>query len=71
MLFDELVATLNAGCVCPPEAGPAWRKAVTEGVDMSLVERSLGRSPWQRLLDHDQALALMELLRENGTRLHE
>ncbi len=71
MSGDELVAALNAGYVCPPEAGPAWQKAVAEGMDMSLVERNLVKGPWERLLDHDQALALADVLQAAGRKLCE
>lgn len=70
MSIEELVAALSTGYVCPPEAGPAWRKAAAEGVDMSLVERSLGKSPWERLLDHDAALKLAETLRQGSREEH-
>jgi hypothetical protein len=53
MLAEELAKALNAGCSCPPDAGPAWRRAIAEGVDLSLVERSLARSPWERLQEHE------------------
>lgn len=66
MLSDELVDLLNAGYVCPPGAGPEWRKAVADGVDMSLVECNLARSPWNRLLAHDEALGLVRMLRPAG-----
>jgi hypothetical protein len=59
---DELAAVLNEGYVCPPDAGPAWREAMREGVDMSLVERNLGKGAWERLVQHDQALELAQSL---------
>lgn len=62
VLTEELVMALNAGYVCPPDAGPAWRQAVAEGVDMSLVERTLARSPWDRLEGHDEALCFAQML---------
>ena len=71
MLGAELITALNAGYVCPPQAGPAWRQAAAEGIDMSLVEQSLGKSPWVRLLDHDQALGFALKLRMAGPRPHE
>jgi hypothetical protein len=71
VLPEELVLVLNAGYVCPPDAGPAWREAVAEGVDMSLVERSLARSPWDRLQDHDQALCFARMLRNATAPRHE
>ncbi len=71
MSSEDQDAALDAGYVCPVEAGPAWRKAVADGVDMSLVELNLGKSPWQRLLDHDQALGFALMLRAAGRKLHE
>jgi hypothetical protein len=59
---DELAAILNEGYVGPPDAGPAWREAMRQGVDMSLVERNLGRGEWERLVQHDQALELAQTL---------
>jgi len=44
--------------------GPAWEAAVELGLDMSLVELNLARTPWERLRDHDQALAFIEQLRQ-------
>jgi hypothetical protein len=54
-----------------PTAGPAWRAAVAEGLDMSLVELSLDKTPWQRLLEHDEALEFAAKLREAGAKLYE
>ena len=51
--------------------GPAWRAAAALGLDMSLVELSLRKTPWQRLLDHDEALEFAEQLRKAGAKLHE
>lgn len=64
MQGDDLTATLNAGYLCPPGAGPAWRQAVTEGVDMSLIERNLARTPWERLHQHDEALRFAQILQQ-------
>lgn len=55
----------GTGYVCPPDAGPAWRQAVAEGVDMSLVEHCLGKSVWDRLRDHDRALRFARLLHQS------
>ena len=71
MLNDDLVTVLNAGYVCPPGAGPAWRQAVLEGFDMSLVERALSKSPWDRLLDHDEALGFARMIQQAAARRHE
>jgi hypothetical protein len=66
MLIDALADQLNAGYVSPAGAGPAWKAAVSAGVDMSLVELNLAKSPWQRLQDHDAALRCAAMLRRAG-----
>ena len=63
MSTDE-VASLNAGYSCPTDAGPAWRQAAAEGVDMSLIERSLSKTPWERFQDHDEALCFAQMLHQ-------
>ena len=59
MLDEALIEELNRGYVCPPDAGPAWRAACEYGFDMSLVETALGKSPEERLEDHQRALNLV------------
>ena len=59
MLDDALIAELNRGYVCPPDAGPAWRAAYEYGFDMSLVEDALRMTPEQRLEQHQHALNLV------------
>jgi hypothetical protein len=71
MVSEDLIMSLNSGYVCPPDAGPSWQQAVTEGVDMSLIERALARSPWDRLQDHDQALGFARMLRQAAAVRHE
>jgi hypothetical protein len=44
--------------------GLAWRAAVAAGLDMSLVELSLQKTPWERLLEHDEALEFADRLRD-------
>lgn len=53
---SALLAQLNSGYVCPPDAGPAWRTACEQGVDMSLIESSLAKTPWERWVEHDEAV---------------
>jgi hypothetical protein len=60
---SALVAQLNRGYACPPDAGPAWRAAHDQGLDMSLIELSLAKTPWERLVEHDQALGFALQLR--------
>jgi hypothetical protein len=48
MADDDLIEQLNRGYVCPPDAGPAWRAAAVAGIDLSLIELSLAKTPWER-----------------------
>jgi len=57
-------AQLGEAYVCPPDAGPAWRAAYAAGVDLSLIEISLAKTPWERWVEHDRALELALQLRE-------
>ncbi len=59
MIDEETLAQMNGKYVCPPDAGPAWRAAMDAGIDMSLIEENLRRTPWERLLANDCALALI------------
>ncbi len=59
MIDEETLAQMNGKYVCPPDAGPAWRAAMEYGFDMSLIEENLHRSPWERLLANNRALALI------------
>jgi hypothetical protein len=52
------------------EIGPAWQAALDQGLDMSLVELSLRKTPWQRMLDHDAALDFALALRKAGRKLY-
>ena len=69
MLDDALIAELNRGYVCPPDAGPAWRAACEYGFDMSLVEDALKLTPEQRLARHQRALDMILEL-QKGKTLH-
>ena len=42
----------------------AWEEAEAEGMDMSLVEGNLRKTPIERLRAHDRALALALKLRK-------
>ena len=53
---------MNGKYVMPPDAGPAWRAAFAAGTDMALIEENLKRSPWERLLANDSALALLRAI---------
>jgi hypothetical protein len=62
MIDDATLAQMNGEYVMPLDAGPAWREAFARGIDMSLLEENLRRSPWERLLANDSALALVRAL---------
>jgi hypothetical protein len=64
MIDEETLAQINGKYVMPPDAGPAWRAAYEAGVDMSLIEANLRKTPWERLLANDAALALIRALEE-------
>jgi hypothetical protein len=62
MIDEETLAQMNGKYVMPPNAGPAWRAAYEAGIDMSLIELNLRKTPWERLLANDAALALIRAL---------
>jgi hypothetical protein len=65
MYDDETLARINGKYVPPADAGPAWRAAVEAGIDMSLVEMNLELTPWERLVNNDRALALIDALQSS------
>jgi hypothetical protein len=67
MIDEETLAQMNGKYVCPPDAGPAWRAAMESGIDMSLIEENLNRTPWERLLANDRALALIREIEKAKT----
>jgi len=64
MIDEATLAQMNGEYLMPPDAGPAWRRAYAAGIDMSLIEENLKRSPWERLLANDRALALIREIQE-------
>jgi hypothetical protein len=62
MIDEATLAQMNGKYCMPPNAGPAWRTAAALGIDMSLIEENLKRSPWERLLANDSALALVRAI---------
>jgi hypothetical protein len=56
MMDEATLAQMNGGSIVAPDAGPAWRDAQAAGLDMSLIEHSLKRSPAERLATHQQVL---------------
>ena len=65
MIDEVTLAQMNGEYVMPPDA--IWRgaRAHAAGIDMSLIEETLRRSPWERLLANDRALALIRAI-EHG-----
>lgn len=64
MIDSATLAQMNGEYLMPPDAGPAWRAAHAAGIDMSLIEENLKRSPWERLLANDSALALIRAIQQ-------
>jgi hypothetical protein len=48
----------------------AWEAAAAMGIDMSLIEYSLGLSTDERMFQHDCALRTVLMLEEAGKQLH-
>jgi hypothetical protein len=46
----------------PAQPGDAWRAAEAAGVDMSLLEHSLSLTVWERMVEHEHALELADML---------
>jgi hypothetical protein len=63
MIDPDTLAALNGEYQIPSNAGPAWLAAVAMGIDMSLIECNLELSPWERILQNDRALAMVEEIR--------
>ena len=66
MIDETTLAQMNGKYAMPPDSGPAWRAAHDAGIDMSLIEENLMRSPWERLLANDRALAFVRALEHAG-----
>ncbi|MBK7999190.1 MAG: hypothetical protein IPK15_10880 [Verrucomicrobia bacterium] len=64
MIDEVTLAQMNGEYIMPPEAGPAWRAAFAQGIDMSLIEENLRLTPWERLLANDRALSLVRALQQ-------
>jgi hypothetical protein len=47
-----------------PTIGKAWKRAEQYGFDMSLIEANLRRTPWERIRQHDRALATALALKQ-------
>jgi hypothetical protein len=64
MIDEATLAQMNGEYLMPPDAAPAWRAAAAAGMDMSLLEENLKRSPWERLLANDRALAQVRAIEQ-------
>jgi hypothetical protein len=64
MIDEATLAQMNGEYLMPPDAGPAWRAAFAMGIDMSLIELNLSRSPWDRLLANERALELVRSIQQ-------
>jgi len=53
-----------------PTRGSAWKAAEASGVDMSLLEHSLRLTVWERLVEHQHALEMMQQLQNAKIRRH-
>jgi len=59
-----MATTLHAINESGQPGGSAWREAEASGVDMSLLEHSLRLTPWERIVEHQHALELAEMLQK-------
>jgi hypothetical protein len=50
--------------------GPCWRAAEAYGIDMTLIDQNLRRTPEERVHAHQMALELKLALREAGQHLY-
>jgi hypothetical protein len=66
MIDEETLAQMNGKYVCPPDAGPEWRAAMSAGIDMSLIETSLAITPEERLAEHQQVIDFLLTVQEAG-----
>jgi hypothetical protein len=56
-MFDFTLSCMGKGnYVCPPDAGPAWRRAFEAGCDMEELEANLLLTPEERLAKHQRKL---------------
>jgi hypothetical protein len=49
-----------------PRPRTAWEEAEAEGMDMSLIEDNLRKSPLERIREHDRALKLRKAMQERN-----
>ena len=60
---NELYHGLTPHTTALPETAPACRSAEVEDVDLSLLEDSLAKTPWERMQANDDAVNFANLLR--------
>lgn len=53
-----------------PSYGSAWREAEASGIDMGLIEHSLRLSVWERLVEHQRAFELVQMLQKAKIKRH-
>ncbi len=61
---DELKSEQKENGLSPHEIASSDQLPTCEEVDISLLEDSLRKTPWERMLANDDALRFAELLRE-------
>lgn len=66
----EMKTNNTTNQAAPVERGPAWRAAEAAGIDMSLLERSLAMTPWERMQEHQAALDFAHQLQEAIKKRH-
>jgi hypothetical protein len=65
--FDEAtLAQINGRYECPADAGPDWRAAMKAGLDMSLVEDALSKTPAERFAEHQAVLDFLLAVQAAG-----
>jgi hypothetical protein len=66
MIDNETLAQMNGEYEMPADAGPAWRAAHAAGIDMSLIEDALRKTPEQRLAEHQQVIEFLLEVHQAG-----
>jgi hypothetical protein len=66
MIDEAMLAQINGRYECPPDAGPAWRAAMEAGLDMSLLEDALSKTPAERFAEHQAVLDFLLVVKAAG-----
>jgi hypothetical protein len=69
-IFHLISTTLACYMVFMPKRCSKWQEAKRFGVDMSLLEANLAKTPTQRVRDHLSALELAQKLSKAGEKYH-